>query len=164
MLFDSWNEGVGFVNYVGHGALETITTDGLMDSSDVPGLSNVNGPSVLTAMTCMIGRFDVPGFTSLGEELVRKAEGGAVVVWAPTGLSANSKANLLNDRFFRVVFHSQEEVLGDAIRRTFDSFRGADSARPTLQLFQLLGDPALKMTIPPVTPELPGPGGGGNTI
>jgi hypothetical protein len=158
LLFETWNQGVAFVNYVGHGSLQSLTTDGLMDSADVPFLENTSGTPVVTTMTCMINRFDIPGFTSLGEELVLKETGGAVAVWGPTGLSNNSKAAMLNDRFYRMVFHSGEAVLGDAILRTLDSFRGADSVRPTLEVFQLLGDPALRLHVPPPPPPESDPG------
>jgi hypothetical protein len=156
LLFAAWNQGVAFVNYVGHGSLESLTNDGLMDSADVPFLENTSGTPVVTTMTCMVGRFDIPGFTSLGEELVLKEVGGAVAVWGPTGLSNNSKAALLNDRFYRLVFHSGEARLGDAVLWTLDSFRGSDSVRPTLEVFELLGDPALRLHVPPPLPPDPG--------
>ncbi len=148
MLFESWNLGVGLVNYVGHGSLDSFTNNGLMTAADVQALDNTTAFPFVASMTCMVGRFDVPGFASLGEELVRRADGGAIAVWAPTGLSDHSKAKILNDRLFRAAFHQDDTILGEVIRQSLDAFHASGGPRETLDVFQLLGDPALRLHLP----------------
>jgi hypothetical protein len=103
-------------------------------------------------MTCTVNRFAVPGVPSLGEVLVKSPSGGAAAVWGPSGLSDNGEARLLAERFY----HSAvEERLGDRILRAIAEFRslGGDPTLP--RIYDLLGDPALKVPVPPL-PQSPG--------
>ena len=43
----------------------------------------------MTALTCLISQFAYPSVTSLGEELVLRADGGAIALFGPTWLSHN---------------------------------------------------------------------------
>jgi hypothetical protein len=107
-------------------------------------------------MTCTVNRFAVPGFAALGELLVKSPSGGAAAVWGPSGLSDNGAARLLAERFY----HSSDERLGDRVLRAIAEFRslGGDPTLP--RTYDLLGDPALKVPVPPSS-QLPGPVGTG---
>jgi hypothetical protein len=147
--------GVAFLDYLGHGALDRLSAGGLLTDDDVPGLTNGERLPVLTAMSCTINRFAVPGVPSLGELLVKSAAGGAGAVWGPSGLSAHGEARLLATRFY----HATDDRLGDRLRRAITEFRtlGGDPTLPPI--YVLLGDPALRLKAP-VPPALApaGPG------
>jgi hypothetical protein len=152
-LLGAINQGTAFVNYMGHGGLDRLSSGGLLTSADVPSLANGGRLPVMTAMTCTINRFAVPGVPALGELLVTSGTGGAAAVWGPTGLSANGQARLLAERFY----HSSDARLGDRVLRAIAEFRalGGDPALPGI--YGLLGDPALRIPAPPVAA---GTGGG----
>src|SRR6185436_7959254 len=92
-LFAGLAAGAGLVNYFGHGGLDRLAAGGLLTNADVAGLTNGDRLPVLTAMTCTVNRFAVPGVPSLGEVLVQRPGGGAVAVFGPSGL-AESRASL----------------------------------------------------------------------
>jgi hypothetical protein len=143
-MLAAFANGTAFINYLGHGALDRLSAGGLLTSADVPNLGNGERLPVLTAMTCTINRFAVPGFPSLGELLVKAPAGGAAAVWGPTGLSFHGDARLLAGRFYRAA----DERLGDRLHRAVAEFRdlGGDPALP--QIYELLGDPALRLKMP----------------
>jgi hypothetical protein len=145
-LLGAIGQGAAFVNYMGHGGLDRLSSGGLLASADVPALANGGRLPVMTAMTCTVNRFAVPGVPSLGELLVTRGAGGAAAVWGPTGLSANAQARLLAERFY----HSGDARLGDRVLRAIAEFRalGGDPALPGI--YGLLGDPALRLPAPPV--------------
>ncbi|MEA2602874.1 MAG: hypothetical protein QOF89_3866 [Acidobacteriota bacterium] len=147
--------GTAFINYLGHGALDRLSAGGLLTSADVPGLANGERLPVVTAMTCTINRFAVPGFPALGELLVKAPAGGAAAVWGPSGLSFHGDARLLAERFY----HAADERLGDRLHRAVAEFRdlGGDPALP--RIYDLLGDPALRLKAPAAPATAPsGPG------
>ncbi len=151
-LIASFHRGTAFINYMGHGGLDRLSGNGLLASGDVPGLANGSRLPVLTAMTCTVNRFAVPGVPALGEMLVKSPSGGAAAVWGPSGLSDNGEARLLAELFY----HSAvDERLGDRILRAVAEFRsqGGDPALP--RIYDLLGDPALKVPVPPSAASAP---------
>ncbi|HEX6900332.1 MAG TPA: C25 family cysteine peptidase [Thermoanaerobaculia bacterium] len=141
-LLGALNSGAALLNYVGHGGLDRLSGGGLLTSADVPGLGNSSRLPVVTAMTCTINRFAVPGVPALGELLAKAPSGGAAAVWGPSGLSSTGQARLLAERFYHP---GGEARLGDRILRAVREFReaGGDPALPVL--YDLMGDPALKM-------------------
>jgi hypothetical protein len=145
MLLDGMNSGAFLLNYIGHAGLDRLTSEGVFKSSDLDSLVSGGGLSVMTAMTCVVGQFSVPGFDFLSEELILKPDAGAVAVWAPTGLSLNKKAKVLDETFFRAVFEDGDKVLGDAILKSLEVYDKEESDTYMLDIYNLLGDPALQL-------------------
>ena len=110
---------------------------------------------MLTALTCTINRFEVPGFVSLGGELVKSPVGGFSAVWAPTGLSVNHEANALGALFYANLAGTPGATLGDLARATLKSYAGSGNEPSLASVYTLLGDPALTLKAPSVEPEAP---------
>lgn len=146
-LFAALTDGRSFVNYLGHGGLDRLSGSGLLTSADVPSLANGARLPVLTAMTCTVNRFAVPGVPALGELLVKSAGGGAAAVWGPTGLSDNAQARLLAERFYRQTGGpaSVQGVLGDWILTSLRDFRDLGGDTSLVNIYNLLGDPGLRI-------------------
>ena len=157
-LLHDLQAGASLVDYMGHGGLDRLASGGLLASSDVATLGNGPRVPVLTAMTCAINRFAVPGVASLGELLVDQAGGGAAAVWAPSGLSVHSEAQLLAERFYRHLGDTDGARLGDLILRALQDFQSLGGSKSMIQIYNLLGDPALRVRRP-----TPGPGRPGST-
>lgn len=141
---DSINDGVLIVNYIGHGAVDRLSQEGLLVTSDIEMLTNMERLPIVAAMTCVAGQFALPGFDSLSEALVVSNSGGAIAAVSPTGLSLNTQAVLLNEDFFYAAAEYDDARLGDVFvkAKEFYSVRGDGSI---FDLYNLLGDPALKM-------------------
>jgi hypothetical protein len=144
-LMNGLTEGAAFLNFFGHGGLDRFAAEGLLTVDDVAALPPSIAPPVVTAMTCNSGRFSLSGIDSLAESLVLKANAGATAVWSPVGLSVNAEARLLDEEFYRAVFEDGTVVLGDAVRTALRRFRagGGDPELPFI--YNLLGDPALRL-------------------
>ena len=90
-------------------------------------MTNSKGLHILTAMTCLMGQYGVPGYDSLSESLVLKKDGGSVAVWAPSGYSFNSMSRILDEEFFKAAFSAKKTLLGDAILKGIQGYN--DSRR-----------------------------------
>ncbi|HYA31675.1 MAG TPA: C25 family cysteine peptidase, partial [Thermodesulfovibrionales bacterium] len=153
MLSAYLNGGAKFFNYIGHGGLDVLSKSGIFsnDSEDYPdalqvsSLINGSGLPVMIAMTCEVGEFAVPGYTSLSEAMVLKGDGGAAAVWSATGLSDDTQAMVLNTEFYKAVFSSGKKVLGDAILQAFTRYGAVGSMPFMMDIYTILGDPALRI-------------------
>lgn len=156
-LFQGIDAGASLIDYVGHGGLDRLSAEGLLTSEDVPGLTNGERLPVVTAMTCTVNRFAVPGVPSLGELLVKSPDGGAAAVWGPSGLAFHGESRQLAEAFYRQV-HGPGR-LGDWILGAMRDFeeRGGDADLP--DIYNLLGDPALVVRRGPAPAEGGGSGG-----
>ena len=142
-IFDRLDRGVGYANYIGHGALDRFADEGLIMSSDLP-LSNSVTP-ILASLTCTVGRFEIPGWASLGESLVTQPAGGAVATWAPSGLSYNNQAMILNRAFVETLYRNETTYLGEAVQEALETFAEDGELPFMLSIYNLLGDPATKI-------------------
>jgi len=70
---------------------------------------------------------------------------GAAAVWAPSGLSLDIEARALGSAFFDAVFTDNEPTLGEAVLRSFDAYRRAQSGNLLPSIYTLLGDPATRL-------------------
>jgi hypothetical protein len=136
--------GVGYWNYIGHGGLDRFASEGLVLTTDVPAMTNAVTP-IVASLTCSTGRFEVPGFPSLGEALVMKEDGGAVAAWTPSGLSYNSQALILNEALVKSLYDGSTEYLGEAIQDALETFSEEGQLQFMLSIYNLLGDPATRI-------------------
>lgn len=144
-LFDQLNSGALLLNYIGHGSVDRLSNEGLLISDDASSFVNGNKMPVVTAMTCFMNNFGYPGSDTLGEILTMKENGGAIAVWGPTGLSLNSEAVAIDRTLFQKIFTGGEKVLGAAVRKTFDEYGRRGGLPFMIDIYSLLGDPALRM-------------------
>lgn len=158
-LLQGIQNGASWVNYLGHGGLDRLSSGGLLTNGDVAGLTNGGKLPVVTAMTCTINRFAVPGVPSLGEVLVKSAAGGAAAVWGPSGLSYHGEARQLAEVFYRLASEQQPGRLGDSVLRALTEFGGLGGDSRMLDIYNLLGDPSLLVRRGPAAPASGGTSG-----
>jgi hypothetical protein len=132
-----------YVNFIGHGGITGIGNAGLLDSADVAALSNGLRLPVFTAASCLVNQFALPGFDALGEHLITAPDGGAIAVWSASGLSINRWARELDSAFYEAIFEDGERRLGDAIINGQRRYASRGGPRYLLDIYNLLGDPAL---------------------
>ncbi|HEV8630248.1 MAG TPA: C25 family cysteine peptidase, partial [Thermoanaerobaculia bacterium] len=149
--------GAGIVNYFGHGALDRLSAGGLLTSADANVLGNGNRLPLLTAMTCTVNRFALAGIPSLGELLVKAPSGGAAAVLAPSGIPSHGDSRALADRLFQQTGQRGQLRLGELLLRAYAKAKGDVGDAGTLDLYNLLGDPSMRLR-PGVVPP---PSGGG---
>jgi len=137
------NEGRAYVNFTGHGGMTLLGNTNLFSVDDIAQLHNGSHLPVLTAMTCLAGNYGYPGMDSLSEAMVIKENGGAVAMWSPSGFGLNYYSVKLCTGFYAAVFNSGQKTLGDAIRSSLKSYAASEDQLYYLNLYNLMGDPAL---------------------
>jgi hypothetical protein len=144
-VLEAFNRGAFLVNYIGHAGLDRLAAEKLLGTEDISSLQNGDRLPIMTAMTCVVGRFEVAGYDTLAERLLLQSDGGAAAVWAPTGASFNNQNTLLAEKFFKAVFRGREQTLGQALLNSMKGFAALDGDPVTLKIYNLLGDPALEI-------------------
>jgi len=93
-------------------------------------------------MTCLNGYFHDAMNESLGESLLKSESGGAVAVWASSGMTLPADQALLNQELYRFLFSgSRVLTLGELMHQAKGAVSDADVRRSWI----LLGDPTIKL-------------------
>ena len=146
-LILSLNRGPALVNYVGHGSGD-LWRGNLLTTEDARELSNGARLSVYTPMTCLNGYIHDPALMSLAEALMSAEGGGAVAVWAPSGMTNAGGQATLNQALYRLLFPENQPngvplTLGEAVMQA----KAAVSDQDILRTWILVGDPTMRLRI-----------------
>jgi hypothetical protein len=142
-IIAGFNTGAALVNYVGHAGLDQLAEENILNISDLPLLQNGTNLPIMILVTCVAGRFDIPGYVCLSEALLLKDNGGIVAALAPSGASFNSQANRLVEEFYKAVFRAKEKDFGTAWFKAAKNFILQGGKPYMLNIYNLLGDPAV---------------------
>jgi len=135
------NRGPLLVNYFGHGSLE-IWRGSVFTTADISALTNRPQFSFFVPMTCLNGYFhEAYPIDSLAEALLKTPNGGAVAVWASSGLTEPTGQQLMNEELMRQLFNGESLTLGEAAMRA----KGAVSDQDVRRTWILFGDPTTRL-------------------
>ena len=140
LLSSTWE--VGLVNYEGHGSA-TQVGDGNEDfilAANAKNLTNSNLP-VFVSLTCAAGDFTIPGTSSLAGALVLNPNGGAIVAYAPSGLSIDKDALMLGDEFYNSLYGNGNQI-GYAAKDAKNN-SSASVHQFMRRMYSVIGDPAV---------------------
>jgi hypothetical protein len=135
------NQGPLVVNYIGHGSVEVWTGAPILSTSDTTSLNNGNHLPVFVMMTCLNGYYQNSARESLAESLIRSGSGGAVAVWASSGVTEPGSQSVMNQQFYRLLFGKDSITLGEAAEKAKESVTDSDVRRTWI----LFGDPTMKL-------------------
>jgi hypothetical protein len=140
-------EGAGLVGYFGHGSVTLWGKENVFDVEAAGKLRNERLPVVFT-VTCLSGFFEHPTTVSLGETLLRQADGGAVAALVPSSAAVLPDQRLLAEGLARALNDPEPRPLGDIVREAQlglpqQEGGGRDGVREILLTFNLLGDPSM---------------------
>lgn len=139
-VLDAINRGQRAVNYIGHGSVNQWKAS-LLTSADADSLTNDQRPTLFVMMTCLNGYFVDSGFESLAEALIRAPKGGAVAVWASSGLTGPSGHAELNQEFYRLLLSGDGMTVGEAALKAKAAVSDGDLRRTWI----LFGDPTMRI-------------------
>ncbi len=150
---DAWREtletmgkGAGMVNFLGHGGLDRFADEGLLVTEDVAEMANDERTPFVSALTCVVGRFDIPDFDTLAEALLLKGGGGAVALWSPAAFSMNEDARRLGAHHVHVIAGGGHTTIGQSVRAALAGYLLGDHDDDDLPRKMILfGDPAVAM-------------------
>ncbi|TWT30823.1 C25 family cysteine peptidase [Blastopirellula retiformator] len=140
----------------------------IFQANDVGRLNCQNGSPIAIFLACYTGAFDEPN-DCLAEEMLRR-QGGPVAVYAGSRVTMPYAMSVMGAEMLEEYFHNNRETLGELIlyakrdmvdaaakggnRKLLDSLARLVSPKPELlkderrehvQLFNLIGDPLLKL-------------------
>jgi hypothetical protein len=134
------NQGPLLVNYFGHGSVE-VWNGGILSCGDAEALSNGWRLPFFISMTCFNGMFHDVYTESLAEALLKAEGGGAVAVWASSGLTEPGAQAMLNRELIKVLFNGGSITLGEAVKRAKAAVTDSDVRRTWI----LFGDPTTQL-------------------
>jgi hypothetical protein len=147
-IVSALNQGVGIINYVGHGSVEVWGDERVFQAEDAEILINGDRLPIFTTFTCLNGYFNHPDVDALAETLIWAEDGGVVAAIAPSGRSLTSQQLPLAEVFFSRLLSGEAETLGEALRMAKLAGAGDEFLNDVIHTFNLLGDPALGFRVP----------------
>jgi hypothetical protein len=138
-LTNQLNLGQAVVNYIGHGSNE-VWRGNLLTSDAALQLKHDRLPLWLP-MTCLNGYFQAPYGDSLAEALLKAPSGGAVAVWASSGLTESGDQLPIDEALVRLLFSDTSTTLGDATLAAKAAAKDPDIRRTWI----LFGDPTTRL-------------------
>jgi hypothetical protein len=139
-LLAGLNQGALLVDYIGHGSVE-LWRGNLLTSEDALSLTNGMHLPFVVSMTCLNGLFHDVYTESLAEALLKAGQGGAVAVWASSGLTEPSGQAVMDRELIREIFDGDKPTLGEATVQAKASVSDMDIRRTWI----LFGDPATRL-------------------
>ncbi|MCD6289942.1 MAG: hypothetical protein J7M34_05510 [Anaerolineae bacterium] len=145
-ILQAINRGVGVVNYVGHGSITVWAKEKVLSTADISALHNKQ-PPLLVTMTCLTGYFHHPKVVSLAETLLRAHDRGVVAALAPTSESLSLDQQALAKTFYHYLTDPAVQTVGEAMMLAKREVPlDQEGARDVVATFNLLGDPALRIS------------------
>jgi signal peptidase I len=140
-ILSALNDGHLLVNYLGHATTEFWYSAGLFTSADAAAMTNGDKLPFVVAMNCLNGRFHDVYTESVAEAFMKAPNGGAIAVWASSGLTEPVPQAAMNQELFRLMFSPENPTLGEAVARAKAVMNDPD-VRKTWILF---GDPSMRL-------------------
>lgn len=141
-IINQINNGVGFVNYFGHGSYYLWADEEAMNISDLGKLYNRGQYPLVSSFSCSVGKFDQPGSECFSSAIVKIENAGAI---ATISSSRASYAN--SNEKFAVNFYSQIIDSSRQLRSIGTMFTKAkiELMNESNRTYVLMGDPSLNL-------------------
>ncbi len=114
--------------------LQRLGRDALQNGGQLP---------LAVMLTCVAGRFELPGFTSLGEALLLNENGGMAGGLVPSGAAMHADSLRLGEEFYKAAFRGQGTTAGQALLAAMKNYLQRAAQSYLLNVYNWLGDPAL---------------------
>jgi len=125
---------------MGHGSQDNWRGD-ILTLGDVGALTNGLGLPFVVSMTCLNGFFQDVYSDSLAEGLLKARQGGAVAVWASSGLTEPGGQVVMDKELVRLLFNGESLTIGEAVQRA----KAATSDGDVRRTWILFGDPTTRL-------------------
>lgn len=153
-LQEAFGAGTGLVGYFGHGSVTLWAQEKVFDVGEAGKLANQDRLPIVFTVTCLSGYFEHPATPSLGETLLRNANGGAVAALVPSSAAVLPDQRLLAQGLAAALSQPGTRTLGEIVHEAQLSLPqpsgggrggGRNGVREILLTFNLLGDPTLQV-------------------
>ncbi|MDA3905084.1 MAG: type IX secretion system sortase PorU, partial [Bacteroidales bacterium] len=141
------DQGALIVSYTGHGGETGWGQERFLDMPDVENWSNKDKLPVFLTATCEFARFDDPNRVSAGEHIFLNKNGGGIALYTTSRATYAGSNFVISRNFFNYTLNHPDHNylrMGDILKLT----KRASGSGFNVMKFVLLGDPALKLSIP----------------
>jgi len=142
-MLTAFNGGVSVVSYIGHSSQKSwsFTNPTMLTVSDIPNLTNIGRPAVVTQWGCWNSYYVDPQGNNMAD-LLMASEAGAVTVLGASTLTTSEEERALgveiNSRMY-----DEDKTIGEAVIEGKQALSQIGDF-PAVQLgWQIIGDPAL---------------------
>lgn len=155
-IFDLFQSGAVYLSFFGHGSPniwtdERIWFGGDTINSDNLHLTNMDRLAFVANMTCNSGAIDYPvpkWNIAISEDMLRQPAGGAIGLFVPSGPGFSSGHMKLSAAIHDAFLKKRVRQMGDAAALARSLYLLQKNQVEIMQMFILLGDPALALQIP----------------
>jgi len=145
---DYINNGVLFVNWIGHGNEKGWAHETVLTLSMIKTWKNKNKYPIFVTATCEFSPYDDHMLVSAGEEVLLNPDGGGIALFTTTRLAfASSNASLANN-FYQNVFNVDSDLKVNTIGMSVAYAKNDQGSDTNKRVFALLGDPAMRPSVP----------------
>ena len=148
-------KGLLVLNYLGHGGPKGWAQERVLQVSDILSWDDFNKMPLLITATCTFTGYDEPTVESAGESSILNPRGGAIGLYSTTRAVFASDNYRLVDSVYDTLFSregGQLQTLGEIITRAKNN-NFEDTMRINARKFSLIGDPAMRLSVPPLNVE-----------
>lgn len=148
-----WNEGVMYIDYIGHASPKEWGHENLLNWNDINAFSNTRLPFIYAA-TCEFARWDATD-RSGAEVLWLYPSSGIIATICPSRTVYISQNGTLNTASHKQIFERRPDGkglrIGDIMRNGKNNMTSADDNKLR---YALMGDPAMRLPSPPHSVEV----------
>lgn len=141
------NKGALIFSYTGHGGETGWGQERYLDMPDIEGWTNKYKLPVFLTATCEFARYDDPARVSAGEYIFLNEKGGGIALFTTSRATYAGSNFVMSKNFYNYALNHPDFnylPMGDILRLT----KRASGSGFNVMKFILLGDPALKISIP----------------
>ncbi len=142
-LFQKINDGVAYIDYIGHGNPTGLTHEGVVNWTDIISMSNTRLPFIFAA-TCEFMRWDDDAVSG-AEELWLNPTAGVIGMICPSRTVYVSPNGVLNKNTASRTFKSGDDGLPRRIGDIYIAGKNDSSTDNNLK-FAFMGDPSMRIT------------------
>lgn len=153
---DTFDQGVAWLDFYGHGAPNLWTDERIWFGGDSPNRDaqhlTPNGRfAFICNFTCNTGAIDYPmpqWNICISEDMMRVKDGGAVGMFVPSGPGRTTLHEKLSSHLRRALFKDDLRGFGEVTTMARLRYILDDNTQSLMRMYNLLGDPASQVAIP----------------
>ena len=141
------DKGALILSYTGHGGETGWGQERYLDMPDIESWTNKDKLPVFLTATCEFARYDDPHRVSAGESIFLNEKGGGIALFTTSRATYAGSNFVMSKHFYNYTLNHPDHDymrMGDILKLT----KRASGSGFNVMKFVLLGDPALKLSIP----------------
>ena len=146
------NEGSLILNYTGHGNFARLAEEAVISQTDVQDWDNAGKLPLMITASCDFAPYDQPQLSPFGFDALMKNSKGVIGLVAASRLVFAYSNKQINDHFIQQLLVPDSLgnflTIGEALQRAKMQAWSADEDRMNAFKFSLLGDPAMRLSLP----------------